>query len=211
MRILITTLILLVTFNLTAQDSNPVPRYLKGIDYQVLEKPVKTLNRKKIEVTEAFAYGCGHCYRAEPLIKKWKSKLADDVAFVKLPVVYQKKMEYFARIMYTGQALKISEKVNAAVFNMFHIQKKRMNSEAAAAKLFASLGVSAEQFKQTFHSFGVDTQVRRASVRTRAMKVPSTPYLIVDGKYTVSVTRETGFVGTMKVVDFLVNKIRNEK
>ena len=53
--------------------------------------------------------------------------------------------------------------------------------------------------------------MQQADARTRGMNVTSTPQLVVDGRYTVRATKELGHDGMLKVVDFLVNKVRQEK
>jgi len=211
MRSLVIILMLLFSFDISAQSNNSVFRFIEGMDYKLLPQPVKTMTGDKIEVTEAFSYLCGHCYSFEPVLNKWKKGLAEDVELVKLHVVFQPAMKNYAKIMYTGNALGIADKVNSATFRAIHLQNNRLRNEKKIAELFQSLGVTAEKFKSTYKSFGVDKDVRLASNRTRAMKITGTPQMIVDGRYTVSVTRETGHKGMLEVVDFLINKIRAER
>ena len=42
----------------------------------------------KINVIEFFWYGCPHCYDLEPLIEPWARKLPADVAFRRVPAVF---------------------------------------------------------------------------------------------------------------------------
>ena len=42
--------------------------YVEGTHYEALDKPVRTVDPNKIEVTEVFWYGCPHCYAFEPLL-----------------------------------------------------------------------------------------------------------------------------------------------
>lgn len=215
MRQIATIIMLFISFNSFAAETKTMPsfvsKYIQGIDYQLLANPVRTITGDKIEVTEAFSYVCGHCYTFEPTLEKWHRAIAPDVQLVKLPVVFQPSMEHYARIMYTAKSLKIQDKASAATFKAIHIQKKRLKNEKAVSALFESLGVAPDEFKKTFNSFGVNMQVKQASARTRAFKITGTPQMIVDGRYSVSVTRETGHAGMLKVVDFLISKVRAEK
>ncbi|MCP3674410.1 MAG: thiol:disulfide interchange protein DsbA/DsbL [Gammaproteobacteria bacterium] len=203
-------LVILLSVNASAQNS-PMARFIEGIDYQILETPVKTLKKDKIEVTEAFSYICGHCFTFESPLNKWKKTLADDVAFVKLPVIFRDNMNHYARIMYTAEALGVADQVNKLVFRAIHIEKKRIRNANKVAPLFESAGIPAEKFEKIYKSFGIDSQVRQASVRTRAMKITGTPQIVVDGRYTVSVPRKGGHPQMLKIVDFLVDKIRSER
>lgn len=210
MRILTTVLGFFFSFTVWAQGAG-IERYTQGVHYELLDKPVKTITPGKIEVTEAFAYSCGHCYNFEPLILNWEKKLGSDVELVKLPVIWRNSMQPLARILYTGKALNKYQEVNARVFTALHKERKRLNSEDDIAKIFEDVGVSKEDFKKTFNSFSVNTQVKQAEARTRNMKISGTPQMIVDGRYSVAATREMGHEGMLEVVDFLVEKIRAEK
>ncbi len=120
-------------------------------------------------------------------------------------------MQPLARIMYTGEALGISHKVNLHVFKAIHDKKNKLGSEGAIIKLFEELGVEEEKFKKTFASFGVSSKVQQADARTRSMKITGTPQLIIDGRYSIKATKELGHAGMLKVADFLIEKVRAEK
>ena len=212
MRILVFVLSLLVSITVNAQKlDEPAPAYVEGKHYQVLSPSVRTITPGKIEVTEAFSYSCGHCFSFEPLIKAWEKKQAEDVELVKLPVIWRPSMQVLARIMYTGQALKIYEQINERTFNAFHKESKKITTEADAMKIFKAAGVPEDKFKKTFNSFGVSSQVQQADARTRSMKVTGTPQLFVDGRYVVSAGKELSHKEMLEVVDFLVKKVRTEK
>lgn len=215
MRYLSTIFLLVLSLGVYAEEKKAtqsyISKYIEGVDYQLMASPVRTITKDKIEVTEAFSYLCGHCYNFEALLNKWHQSIAKDVELVKLPVVFQPSMEHYARIMYTAEALNILDKVSALVFKAIHIDKNRLISETKVSEIFESLGISAEKFKSTFNSFGVDSQVRKASARTRAMKITGTPQMIVDGRFSVSATKDLGHEGMLRVVDFLVAKVRTER
>ena len=67
-------------------SSNTIAQYQAGRDYERISSPLPIKQDGKVEVIEAFWYGCGHCYSFEPVINKWKKELNDDVKFAKLPV-----------------------------------------------------------------------------------------------------------------------------
>lgn len=192
-------------------------KYEEGVHYNVLPAAVRTITPGKIEVTEAYSYSCGHCFKFEPLIKAWEKKMPEGAKLVKLPVIWNnnpngyRAMQLLARTMYTGEALGISDKVNAAMFEKIHVDHSQISSEEDIAKIFAEFGVSEEKFSKTFNSFGVSSQVQQAESRTRSMEVRGTPQLIVDGKYTISATRELGHTGMLQVAEYLVEKIKAEK
>lgn len=212
MRFLAAIFGLVVSLAACAQDDkSSAPAYVEGVHYTLLDKPVRTITPGKIEVTEAFSYTCGHCFNFEPIINAWQAGLADDVELVKLPVIWRSSMQHYARIMYTGKALGVSKQLDNLAFSAIHRQKNQLTTEGAAAALFGQLGVPEDKFKKAFNSFGVSSQVQQASARTKAMKITGTPQLIVDGRYSISASRELSHEGMLKVADFLVEKIRQQR
>ena len=211
MRLLITLFILISSTLSFAQTNKSLARYVEGVDYQVLPKAVRTITGDKIEVTEAFSFLCGHCYRFETPLKKWHKTIADDVQLVKMHVVFQARMEHFARILYTGEVLNISDKLNAATFRAIHIDRKTLRSPSEVAQLFESVGIPAKEYYKASKSFGVNTKVKQAGLRTRSMQISSTPQLVVDGRYLITITQALGQQGVLDVVDFLINKVRSER
>lgn len=210
MRILTLVFGLLVSLAACAQE-NSVELYQAGVHYDVLPSAVTTLTPGKIEVTEAFSYGCGHCFRFEPLWQAWKAKQADDVAPMKLPVIFRDSFKPLARVLYTGKALGIENEVNQRMFSGIHSEKKNMADPAVITAMFKELGVEEEKFKKTFNSFSVNSQVQQAEARMRSMGIGSTPELVVDGRYRINAEKAGSHTEMLKIADFLVAKVRAEK
>lgn len=205
---LLTFIILLVTTNILLS----APRtYVEGTHYERLPKKVSTITGDKIEVTEAFSYLCGACYRFEPTLNSWKKGMPDDVELVKLHVIYNGGMKKYAQILYTAEALGVEDKITPAVFKAIHIQKNRLANIPAIQKFFEAHGVPGDKFRATFNSFNVDMNARRANQRTKSMLVKGTPQMIVDGQYSVSVTKDIDHKKMLDIVDYLVAMIRLKK
>lgn len=194
----------------------PVPvaaNFVAGTHYEVLPQPVPTSDPGKIEVTEVFWYGCGHCFDFEPIIEKWSESLADDVVLVRNPAMWDQQgiMERHARIYYTARALGVFEKIHKATFEAMNLHKNPLETEKAIAKLFEQNGVSNEDFTKAFHAFGVNSAVRQAEARQRGYRTQGTPEVVVNGTYRVSGRMAGSHQGMLDVTDFLIEKIRNEK
>lgn len=202
---------LFISLAACAQDDAPVtPAYEEGKHYFVLDEPVRTITPGKIEVTEVFWYGCGHCYTFEPVINAWEKTLGDDVELVKSPAVWRKNMETHARIFYTAKVLGVLDQVHERVFEAMHKQGKRLENPDEIYQLFAQAGVEREKFDKVFSSFGVTSQVQQADARARGFKITGTPEMIVDGKYRVSTASAGSQAEMLKVAKFLIEKVRAE-
>jgi len=178
--------------------------YLAGKHYEVLEPPVRTANPAKLEVTELFWYGCGHCFIFEPLLAKWQRQLADDVVLVRSPAIWHPTMELHARAYYTAKALGVLDQVHPALFEAMNVKQNRLASEDAIAELFVASGVDEQEFRKTFNSFGVTSAVRQADARQRSYHSAGTPELVIEGKYRITARTAGGHQGMLEVADHLI-------
>lgn len=213
MRILLGVLALSLSLASVAQDQEEESNsnFEEGEHYQKLDEPVPTSEPDKIEVVEVFAYTCGHCFNFEPLIRAWKEKQKDDVEVVQVPAMWNDAMEVYARGFYTAKALDLLEEVHMPVFTALHQEGKQFRSAEEWAEFLASYGADKEKALKTFDSFGVTSQVRQADSKVRGYKITGTPEMVVEGQYRVS-SRMTGSHSEMlRVVDYLVEKIRADE
>ena len=181
--------------------------FKEGEHYELIAPQIRGAT-DKIEVTEFFWYGCGHCFNFEPIISQWKKSLPDDVAVVGSPAMWNDLMEIHAQAYYTAEVLGVLDRVHMPLFQAINIDRKRLASEEEIADLFAANGVAREDFSKAFNSFGVGSQVRQANARARAARITGTPEIMVAGKYRVS-TRSAGSQANMlEVARFLIEKER---
>lgn len=192
------------------------PTFKEGESYYRIDQPVRPRDPKKIEVVEVFWYGCPHCFRFDPMVKAWSKKLAADVDFYRLPVIWNSTTELHARAFYTAQALGALDKLHDPLFSAMNEQGNPLGSEDVLAKLFGNYGISADQFTKAFNSFGVTSQVNQAKARTLSYRIEGTPELIVAGKYRVSgkalggagATEQTMHAKMLQVADYLIEQER---
>ena len=137
-------------------------KYVAGTHYTELTNPVNTNDASKVEVIEAFWYGCSHCFRFEPLIENWEAGLSDDVDFTRFPAMWNSMMKIHAQVYYTAEALDALHTVHEPVFNAINVERNRLHTEELVGELFAKHGIDEEEFKKTFNSFSVRTKVNQA-------------------------------------------------
>jgi protein dithiol oxidoreductase (disulfide-forming) len=184
-------------------------RFKPGQDYVVLASAQGTSSSPdKIEIAEVFWYGCPHCYNLEPQIRNWEKKLAPDVSFVRLPVMWNPTNQIHARLFYTAQALNKLSDMNEAIFREIHVNKKMLADEAEIQAFFERFGVGAADFQKTFRSFAVEGQLRRAKELTQRYQVRSVPQMVVNGKYTTDAPGVKSFDDMLAVVSELVERER---
>jgi len=180
-----------------------------GTHYTELRAPVNTKDSSKVEVIEAFWYGCSHCFRFEPLIANWEANAAADVDFKRFPAMWNGLMKIHAQVYYTAEALDALDALHEPVFAAINLEGNRLQNERQIGELFAKHGISPSDFESAFNSFSVRTKVNQAEKRMQDYEIRSTPNMIVNGKYLITTGENVQTQAEMlKIVDFLVEKER---
>jgi thiol:disulfide interchange protein DsbA len=176
----------------------------------------------KVEVMEVFSYGCPGCNGFQPVIAALEHSLPANAQMVFLPASFNPQEDWvmLQRAYFTAQALGIAARTHQAIFDAVWKNgelaiadpatrrlKNPLPSIEDAAKCYERLtGVKADTFLATARSFGVDLKMRAADAQIIAMQVPSTPCIVVNGKYRIimdSLRSEDDLIG---VVRYLVDR-----
>ncbi len=182
-----------------------------GIDYNELRPPQPTESPGKIEVLEFFWYGCPHCAAFEPELEAWRKRLPADVAYRRNPVAFSDAQTPHSKIYYTLEALGKLDALHARVFTEIVGNRKPLLKTDDIADFMAANGIDRKKWLDTFNSFSVAARASRAAQVWRAYKVDGTPTIGVDGRYTTSPAQANGRAECLRVVDYLIDRIRAEK
>jgi thiol:disulfide interchange protein DsbA len=173
-----------------------------------LSPPQPTLPAGQIEVIEFFSYGCPHCSNFEPLLVKWRAQQKPDVVVKKVPVSFGRaEWAALGRLYITLSALGQADNLTPAVFEAVHKDRIRLEDEKVRNDWLAKKGVDVKKFNDTWRSFSVDAQYKRAEQMSVSYKVMSVPNLVVAGTYLV----EGGDPAGLSTVDGLIAKVRAGK
>ena len=177
--------------------------YKLGKDYRLIDNHVQVRKDGIVEVTEAFWYGCNHCYNFEPSINAWESKLDADIKFEKMPITWVGIHQLHAALFYTIESLKLDKSTHSAVFVTIHKEGNFLQNPKAIQDFLAKFGVAPEVTNQYLNSFGVKQKVNRSIKYGRQVKVTGVPMMIVDGTYIIET--KGSFADMLKVVDHVVD------
>ncbi|HUQ10517.1 MAG TPA: thiol:disulfide interchange protein DsbA/DsbL [Steroidobacteraceae bacterium] len=177
---------------MTAAAADPLAAWRAGVNYRLLENPQPPdVAAGKVEVVEAFWYGCSHCFALDPLLEEWRKTKPAYIEFVRVPVIWSPLHRQHAKLYYTLQALHRSE-LHAEVFNAIHKRGLVLtdHDEARARSLqlvfLSGFGVNPQQFEAAYDSMTVAMNMQRAENFTRTLAVDSVPTVYVNGKYATS-------------------------
>jgi thiol:disulfide interchange protein DsbA len=164
----------------------PAYAQVQGQDYRLLTPPQATSTQDKVEVIEFFSYGCPHCYALQAQVVKWAAELPANAAFVRVPVSFgRREWGQLSRAFYALEATGDLARLDDALFDAIHKEKRALFDEDNLAAWAAEHGVEAGKFRAAFQSPGVSAQAMRAEQLSRDYKINSVPSIIVDGKYLV--------------------------
>jgi protein dithiol oxidoreductase (disulfide-forming) len=178
----------------------------EGKQYKLIEPAVivHTPNNE-VEVIEFFSYGCPHCATLAPYFSEWEAKKPNYVVVKKVPVEFNSKWESYAKLYYTAESLKVTDKMDKVIFDA--IQKGTdVSNEEVAADLFAQNGVDPDVFKKTYNSFSVNTALNQGRFLAQQYKIMQVPQVIVDGRYKTDMSMTGGPQGIGSTLDVLVEK-----
>jgi thiol:disulfide interchange protein DsbA len=180
--------------------------FKEGTDYRVLASPVPTSTDDKVEVVEAFWYGCGHCFGLEPSLEEWLKNKPVNAALVRVPAILGQSWEPLARAYYTAEELGVVDKIHKPLFAAIHVDHRQLATPEQLADFFATQGVDKEAFLKTYNSFAVETHVQRAKQLMRRYDVHGVPAFIVNGKYFADVSTAGSAPRLFEVINYLIAK-----
>ena len=161
-----------------------------------------------VVVEEFFNYICPACNAFEPVFVAWQAKLPAYAKVVHVPATFRPDFVPYAKAYYAAEGLGLVEKTHRAVYEGIHVKRTipaegdRPDEEKIAA-FYAGFGVTKEQFLSAMRSFGVTVKVNRATEHMTTSRVPSTPTLVIIGRYLV---RGATWDDSLRIASFLIEK-----
>ena len=185
---------------------------VEGTDYTELKPPQAVDTAGKVEVIEFFWYRCPHCYALEPELEAWVKRLPRDVQFKRVPGILNEDWAIDARVFYALEAIGEVERVHQQLFDAIHKQGGvRLRGDAYTkwvADWLAKQKVDMAKYDAAFHSFSVESKLRRAAQMASAYRLDGVPTLTVQGRYLV--LANTSQKTMLATADFLIGETRKQ-
>ncbi len=200
-------LVLLAATILPAQAQRAVP--VVGRDYiEIPDGSPLDSTDGTVVVEEFFNYICPGCNSFEPYFAKWTTKLPSYVTVVHIPAAFRPDFAQYARAYYAAQQFNLVDQTHAAVYDAIHrthilpAEGDRPDDGRIAA-FYAKYGADEQEFLAAMKSFAVDVKIRRATDHMRSSKVPSTPAVVINGRYLV---KGRTYADILRTAEFLIEK-----
>lgn len=214
-----------IVFALGLATAANAATYEVGKHYELLPQAQRTtVAPGKVEVMEVFSYGCPACDHFQPVMKKLKAALPANAELVYLPASWNTAENWptFQRAYLTAKSLGVADKAHDQMFaaiwtsgGELAIQqngpgsplKKNLPTIDDIARFYQKVaGTKPADFVAASKSFSVDLKMRQADAQIIAMRVPSTPTLVVNGKYRINNDAIQTPDDVIGIVKFLVAK-----
>jgi thiol:disulfide interchange protein DsbA len=198
-------------------------KWVEGKDYYRIEPAQpKWTSTDKIEVVEAFSYGCPACNAYHATMNQLAKELPSNAVATFLPASFmpQENWVTLQRAYLTAQALGVADKANDAIYDAVWTTRElsAMNPNgtglkprdalptiADVAKVYAKFGADPKEFVAVSQSFAINTKMKRADELMKAYGVEGTPTLIIDGKYRIDPLK-LGMPQSIELTKWLVAK-----
>ena len=184
---------------------------VEGKQYRRIANPQPVETGKKIEVIEFFSYGCPHCAELEPHLDAWLAKLPPDVAFRRVPVMFQPRWVPLAKMYYTLDALGVEAKLSPDVFKAIHGSGTALWENKAFYDWVAMKGLDRKKVEEVFTSFAIDGKMNRAKQLAQQYNIQAVPTVVVDGKFITSSSDVGTHAALPAALDELIAKARAER
>lgn len=186
------------------------PRQFKeGKDYVRLAKPVQTdAPAGKVEVIEFFWYSCPHCNAFEPELEAWIKAAPKELLIRRVPVAFNASFVPQQKLYFALESMGKVPELHVKVFRAIHVERLPLNKDDLIFDWIGKQGVDVAKFKETYNSFSVSNQVRKAAQLQEAYGVEGVPSMGVAGRYYTDGTMAGSMTGVLQVVDSLAAQAR---
>jgi protein dithiol oxidoreductase (disulfide-forming) len=181
---------------------------VEGQNFRTLATPIGTDSGDKVEVLEAFSYGCVHCFEFEPALRAWKAQLPADVQVAYLPATFNSTFELYARGYYAAKTLGLADALHDKVFDSIWKSGLQAQDAGQLTNLYVRLGADRAKFSEALASPGVQAAISAATAKAERLKLEGTPTLYVDGRYQVLTTGATSYDDIMQRLDAVIARAR---
>ena len=218
MKRILLTLVALVA----ATSAHAQMKWVAGKHYTNIPPQRTQVAPGKIEVMEVFSYGCPACNQFRPVMKQIAAGLPKNAQIVYLPASWNAAENWpmFQRMYLTALSLGVADKTHEAMYDAIwttgelgvvdqgtrRLKTKLPTIEDAAKFYQRTAGVKPQDFVNASKSFGVDLKIKQAEAQIKAMQIPSTPTLVVAGKYRLNNEHFSSVEEIIELVNFLAAK-----
>lgn len=180
--------------------------FVAGTDYQIVsEKPLAPAG--KVPVTEFFSYGCPWCYRLDTPLNLWVKAHAHQISFSRVPVVFHKEWETYAKAFYTLEQLHLESQLSPALFKAIAEKPQAYTQNDTMIALLTAHGVDKATVSSAFaHSLTIDMALKAGNQAMAGYYINTVPAVVVNGRYKTDLQMAKNQTRLFEILDFLITQ-----
>ncbi len=179
-----------------------ISKFKEGVEYIKISKPIIELKGRTVEFA---SYSCSHCETVYPLVNLANSSLETKIEV--MHVTRTKSDINLVRAAYM-EALKHVDDGEYLSGKLYKGSVTgRLGSEKLIKKLIVDNAVNPEKIFILVNSDLIANAIKDQSTIQSKIKIPGTPYFIIDGRYTLNLKNIKNWKQGVEVVKFLSESI----
>ena len=193
-------IVILFTFLSATVVADVFYTFKEGLEYERVNVSVVEKSTDGMTVIKLFRYGCGHCYKMEPVTEQWLKSKPEDVDFESVPFTGSDEAILHARTFYTMEALGLYDSLHLAFY------KQRAKATEEDVLKF----VTSEEFYRAINSPEVRKKYERADKLSK--ELGDDTYMtafIVNNKFLIQDNRLFSGKVYFKIIDQLLAEERS--
>jgi protein dithiol oxidoreductase (disulfide-forming) len=161
----------------------------------------------KVGVTEFFSFGCPWCNHLEPGLAKWLAQQQGNITFRKVPVLFKKDWDFYAKAYYAAEALSLNSTMNPALFKAILDEKRPLNSNQAMIDFFIQQGVEPATAKSAFTSSpSIDLSLKTSENLMAGYQINAVPAFVVNDEFKTDLQMAKSEERLFAILDFLITQ-----
>ncbi|WP_386696431.1 thiol:disulfide interchange protein DsbA/DsbL [Lonepinella sp. MS14436] len=198
------------TAEITVQE-NEQP-FQDGKDYFSYSTPVNMqLEKGRVLIQSFFDYDCRTCVNVQDILVLYQELNSDKVSYEEYPIATA-NAHYSAQVFYSLKQMERDDVSDLLLFET--IDATRYLELAKLENLLTWLQqnkVDEKQFDRIFYANSTTKLVNSAIARTEKYGVFTYPFVVINGKYVLTISTLYNDDYTFAVLDYLVNKLIMEQ
>lgn len=192
-------LLWLISFTSTAAS------FIAGKDYEIIKNNPSPSTTNITTVTEFFSFGCPWCYRLEPALNHWVKQQGTKIVFKKIPVMFHKDWDYYAKAYYIANALSLDSTLNPALFKAILDDKQALNTNQAMIDFFTKEGVEPAVAKSAFtQSPSIEMELNNSKVEMARYHITAIPAFVINYRFKTDLQMAKTEERLLAILDFLI-------
>lgn len=180
--------------------------FVAGKDYEVLKINNGTAKKRNTpQVVEFFSLGCPWCYRLEPALHQWLDTHKEKIDFKKVPVIFNKDWESYAKAYYAAEALSLNSTMVPALFKAILQDKQSLSSDQAMIDFFIKQGVNPDIAKSAFtYSPSIDLSVKSGQTLMAEDHINAVPAFVINNQFKTDLQMAKTEERLFAILDYLI-------